>query len=158
MKDGVDLWHLETISDILEMQTAIHAVRDVSDKPIIASITYKKTRRGYYTIMGDSLQKCVETLDSEKIDLIGSNCTLMSGEMVDIVEDTKKYTSKPISVKPNAGQPEVNEQGVTYYKQPIEEFIKDISEMIQHGAKIVGGCCGTSPKTIEGIRKLIDSL
>jgi 5-methyltetrahydrofolate--homocysteine methyltransferase len=158
MKDGVDLWHLETISDILEMQTAIQAVRELSNKPIIASLTYKKTRRGYYTIMGDSLQKCVETLDGEKIEVIGSNCTLISGEMIDIVKETQKHTSKPISVKPNAGQPEVNDQGITYYKQSVAEFVRDIGVMIQDGAKIVGGCCGTSPETIEAIRKLINSL
>jgi 5-methyltetrahydrofolate--homocysteine methyltransferase len=78
--------------------------------------------------------------------------------MVDIVEATKKFTDKPISVKPNAGQPEVDAEGKTTYKQPVKEFVNDIAKMIKSGAKIVGGCCGTSPKTIKEIRKLIDSL
>jgi 5-methyltetrahydrofolate--homocysteine methyltransferase len=158
MEKSVDLWHVETISDILEMEAAVIAVKSISKKPIIASLTYKNTRRGYFTIMGDSLQKCVEKLDDLGVSVIGSNCTLGSAEMIDIVEATKKFTDKPISVKPNAGQPEVDVDGSTSYKQLVKDFVGDIAKMIKSGAKIVGGCCGTSPKTIKEIRKLINSL
>lgn len=158
MEKSVDLWHIETISDILEMEAAVTAIKGISKKPIIASLTYKKTRKGYFTIMGDSLQKCVEKLDELEVSVIGSNCTLGSAEMIDIVEATKNFTDKPISVKPNAGQPEVDAEGSTSYKQPVKDFVNDIDKMIESGAKIVGGCCGTSPKTIKEIRKLIDSL
>lgn len=157
LETGVDLWHIETISDLEEMLTAIKAVRDVSKKPLIASITYKKTKRGFFTIMGDSLEKCVETLNNEDVDVIGANCTLGSNDMLELLKNAKKYTDKPLSVKPNAGQP-VIKGDQTYYEQPINEFANDIKEMIGGGAKIVGGCCGTSPKTINAIRKIIDSL
>jgi len=157
LEKGVDLWHIETISDLEEMLAAIKAVHDVSKKPLIASITYKKTKKGFFTIMGDSLEKCIETLDNENIDVIGANCTLGSNDMIELLKTAKNFTDKPISVKPNAGQPVVKGDK-TYYEQPVEEFANDIREMIEFGAKIVGGCCGTSPKTIMEIRKIIDSI
>jgi 5-methyltetrahydrofolate--homocysteine methyltransferase len=155
LEKGVDLWHIETISDLEEMLMAIKAVREVSRKPLIASITYKKTKRGFYTIMGDSLEKCIEILNNEKVDVIGANCTLGSGDMLELLKSAINYTEKPFSVKPNAGQPIVKGSN-TFYEQPIEDFVNDIYEMIEVGAKIVGGCCGTSPKTIKEIKKLID--
>jgi len=157
LEDGVDLWHIETISDLEEMLAAIHAVRDISKKPIIASITYKRTKRGFLTIMGDSLEKCIQTLENEKVDVIGSNCTLGSGDMLILVKEAVELTKIPLSIKPNAGQPRIKGDK-TLYDQPIEEFVNDIHEMINLGVKIVGGCCGTSPKTIDQIHKLIDSL
>ncbi|MFW9820285.1 MAG: homocysteine S-methyltransferase family protein [Candidatus Thorarchaeota archaeon] len=157
LEKGVDLWHIETISDLEEMLAAIKAVREVSKKPLIASITYKKTKRGFFTIMGDSLEKCIETLNNEKVDVIGANCTLGSKDMLDLLKLAIDYTKKPFSVKPNAGQPIV-EGDKTYYNQPVEEFASDIREMIDLGAKIVGGCCGTTPKTIMSIRKIIDLI
>jgi 5-methyltetrahydrofolate--homocysteine methyltransferase len=157
LEKGVDLWHIETISDIEEMLTAIRAIRNASQKPIMASMTYKKTKRGFFTIMGDSLEKCIELLENEKIDVIGANCTIGSKEMVELCKNAVKLTNKPFSVKPNAGRPRI-EGTRTYYEQPIEEFAKDIHEMIENGAKIVGGCCGTTPQTIKEIRKVIDSI
>ncbi len=157
LEAGVDLWHIETISDLEEILAAIKAVREVSKKPVIASITYKKTKRGFFTIMGDSLEKCVKALNNEDIDVIGANCTLGSHEMVDLLNTTIDFSNKPLSVKPNAGQP-VIKGNQTYYEQPIDDFANDIKEMIGLGAKIVGGCCGTSPKTIRAIREIINSL
>ena len=154
---GVNLYHVETISDLEEILTAIQAIREISNKPIIASITYKKTKRGFFTIMGDSLEKCIKALESEKVDVIGANCTLGSGDMLDLVKQAIEMTSIPISAKPNAGQPRI--EGLqTFYDQPIEEFVRDIQEMINVGVKVVGGCCGTSPKTINEIRKIIDKI
>ena len=157
LEDGIDLWHIETMSDIEEMKAALVAVKNISKKPIISSMTYKKTKKGYYTIMGDSLEKCVQFQEDQQVDVIGANCTLGSNEMVDLMKDLKHLTDKPISVKPNAGQPRINSDNVAVYDQSIMDFVNDIGEMIQLGAKIVGGCCGTSPATIKEIRKLIDS-
>ncbi|MFX1572418.1 MAG: homocysteine S-methyltransferase family protein [Promethearchaeota archaeon] len=157
LENGVDLWHIETISDIEEMLAAVRAIKEISKKPIIASITYKKTKRGFFTIMGDSLEKCIRILENENVDVIGANCTIGSNDMLELLKQAIQLTNKPISVKPNAGKPRL-EGFTTFYDQPIEDFVKDIYEMIKLGAKIVGGCCGTSPKTIREIRKIIDSL
>ncbi len=155
---GVDLWHIETISDIDEMLAAIKAIQEVSKKPIISSMTYKKTKRGYYTIMGHSLEKCVNVLEDAKVSVIGANCTLGSEEMIDLAKEMVKLTDLPFSVKPNAGKPRLDENQIVHYDQPIADFIKHIKEMISWGAKIVGGCCGTSPETIKEIRRLLTSL
>lgn len=155
---GVDLWHIETMSDIEEMSAAIEAIRSISKKPIISSMTYKKTKRGFYTIMGDSLEKCVRIQENAGVEVIGANCTLGSDEMVDLIKELKNLTDRPISAKPNAGQPRIDTNNRAYYDQPIKDFVSDISQIIQLGAKVVGGCCGTSPDTIREIRKVIDSL
>lgn len=157
LEPGVDLWHIETISDLKEMLAAIKAVREVSKKPLIASITYARSKRGFFTIMGDSLEKCIKTLNNEDVDVIGTNCTLGSIDMIDLLKNAIEITDKPLSVKPNAGQPVIKGKE-TYYEQPIDDFANDIKEMIRLGAKVVGGCCGTSPQTISAIRKIIDSL
>jgi len=155
LEKSVDLWHIETISDIEEILIAIRAIRKVSKKPIIASLTYNRTKKGFFTIMGDSLEKCIKALDN--VDVIGANCTLGSKDMIELLKKAVELTDKPFSVKPNAGQPRI--EGIkTYYDQPIEEFAEDIRKMIELGAKIVGGCCGTSPKTIKAILNVIDSL
>jgi 5-methyltetrahydrofolate--homocysteine methyltransferase len=157
LKEDVDLWHIETISDIDEMINAIRAIRQVSNKPIIASMTYKKMKRGFYTIMGDSLEKCINKLEQEKIDVIGANCTITSSEMIELVKLAVELTDMPLSVKPNAGQPKI-EGGRTFYEQSPKEFAKDIHEMIKLGAKVVGGCCGTNSKTIKEIHKIIKKI
>jgi len=120
-------------------------------------MTYKKTKRGFFFFFGDSIEKCVQFQEDQHVDVIGANCTLGSDEMVDLMKDLKPLTDKPISIKPNAGQPRINSDNMAVYDQPIKDFVRDIGEMIQLGAKIVGGCCGTSPATIKEIRKLIDS-
>jgi 5-methyltetrahydrofolate--homocysteine methyltransferase len=154
----VDLWHIETISDIDEMKAAIEAVKKVSSKPIISSMTYKQTKRGFFTIMGDSLEKCIKTQEACGVSVIGSNCTLGSFDMIALAEEMSKLTEFPTSIKPNAGKPRVDAGGQTVYDQPIDEFVKHIHKIIDLGIKIVGGCCGTSPKTINEIKKLIQSL
>ena len=158
LENGVDLWHIETMSDIEEMAAAIEAIRSISTKPIISSMTYKKTKRGFFTIMGDSMEKCVRIQENANVDVIGANCTLGSDEMVHLIKELKKLTDRPVSAKPNAGQPRIDDNNRAQYDQPIKDFVSDIKEMVQLGTKVVGGCCGTSPETINEIRKVIDSL
>jgi len=158
LEKGVDLWHVETISDIEEMLAAIQAIRTISRKPIIGSMTYRKTKKGFFTIMGDSLLKCVQALEKENVDVIGTNCTLGSKEMINLIEEMKKVTDKPLSIKPNAGLPHLEGGTTTTYEQPINEFVSDVRKMINMGVKVVGGCCGTSPETINALHELIISF
>ena len=157
LEPGIDVWHIETMSDITEMLTAIHAIKEISIKPIMASMTYRFTKKGYFTIMGDSLETCVGTLEDERVDVIGTNCTLNSSLMVDLAQKLCEMTNKPVLVKPNAGQPRL-EGGTTLYDQKPEDFVKDIEKMIGFGVKIVGGCCGTTPTHIRLLRALIDTI
>ena len=77
--------------------------------------------------------------------------------MLELFKEAVKLTDKPISVKPNAGQPRI-EGTKTFYDQPVGEFVTNIQEMIQLGVKIVGGCCGTTPNTISAIRDIINEI
>ncbi|MGB5912445.1 MAG: homocysteine S-methyltransferase family protein [Promethearchaeia archaeon] len=158
LEPGIDLWHIETISDIEEMVAAIQAVKEVSKKPIISSMTYKKTKRGFFTIMGNTLKECIEKVENENVDVIGGNCTLGSKEMIELIKGMKNFTNKPLSIKPNAGKPRLTPGGITHYDQSEQDFAKDILQIVKSGAKIVGGCCGTSPKTIKEIKNGLDAL
>jgi len=158
LEPGVNLWHIETISDIEEMVTAIQAVKEISKKPIISSMTYKKTKRGFFTIMGNPLKECIEKVENENVEVIGGNCTLGSKEMIELIKEMKNITNKPISIKPNAGKPRLTQGGITHYDQSEQDFAKDILQIVKSGAKIVGGCCGTSPKTIKEIKMGLDAL
>ena len=157
LESGVDVWHVETMVDIKEMQSAITAIKDVSKKPIMASMTYRNTkRRGFYTLMGDSLEECIDILEDEQVAVIGTNCTLGAHEMIQLAKDMKELTTRPLLMKPNAGQPRLEGGSVVYDQEP-DKFVSDINEMIEAGVKIIGGCCGTTPEHIHKLRKLIDS-
>jgi len=151
---GVDLFIVETMVDIKEAEAAVKAIRKISTLPILASMTYKKTKRGYFTIMGNSVELCVKVLEEAGVDIIGANCTLGSDEMIDLVPLLRKETNLPISVKPNAGQPQLI-NGKTIYNATPQDFARDISAMIDTGASVVGGCCGSDP---EFIRKIAEKV
>jgi 5-methyltetrahydrofolate--homocysteine methyltransferase len=95
-------------------------------------------------------------LEKEEVDSIGFNCDPGTTLFIDLVREAKELSDYPLSVKPNAGKPTL-ENFRTVYKQPTEEYVRDISSMIDLGVKIVGGCCGTSPKHIQSVRKWIDT-
>ncbi|MHA1197820.1 MAG: homocysteine S-methyltransferase family protein [Candidatus Heimdallarchaeaceae archaeon] len=149
----VDFFFIETMVDLKEAEAAVKATRTVSNKPIFASITYQKTKRGYFTIMGNSVIDCVTTLESAGANVIGANCTIGSDEMIDLIPLLSLETDLPISAKPNAGKP-ILQDGKTVYPTSAEEFSNDINKIIENGAKIVGGCCGTSPEYISLIKKM----
>ncbi|MFX0205990.1 MAG: homocysteine S-methyltransferase family protein [Candidatus Hodarchaeota archaeon] len=154
----VDAWHLETFSDLREMKAAVLAVQIESNKPIIASMTFKKTPKGYFTIMGNTVIDCVSELLDSGVSVIGSNCTLSSEDFFDLVKTMRVVAPKiPLSIKPNAGNPEL-ENGKSVYKQSPEDFVRDIKKILEHDGQIIGGCCGTGPKHIQLLRKLIDDL
>ncbi|OLS22614.1 MAG: Bifunctional homocysteine S-methyltransferase/5,10-methylenetetrahydrofolate reductase [Candidatus Heimdallarchaeota archaeon LC_3] len=159
LESGIDVWHVETISDIQEMEAAIKAIKEISQKPIMASMTYRKTKKGFFTIMGDSPSSCVGILEDQKVDVIGTNCTIGSDEMVELSAELTSLTNKPVLVKPNAGSPRLEySTGQTLYDQKPGDFVSDISKMIDNGVKIVGGCCGTTAKHVELLRSKIDTL
>jgi len=136
--------------DIKEAEAAVKAARKVSNRPVFASITYQKTKRGYFTIMGNSVTECIKTLENVGVSVIGANCTISSESMVDLVPIMIKETQLPLLVKPNAGKPQLVESKTVYLKDK-NDFAEDIVLMIQKGAKVVGGCCGTNPEFISEI-------
>ncbi|MHA1917720.1 MAG: homocysteine S-methyltransferase family protein [Candidatus Ranarchaeia archaeon] len=145
---GIDLFLIETQINLKEALIALKAVKEVSNKPVLVSMTFEKKPRGYFTIMGDTPKACVEQLIDAGADAVGTNCSMGSSEMIDVVKEIVQYSSVPVLAKPNAGLPEMV-NGKTGYNQKPEDFVKDIKEMIDSGVKIVGGCCGTTPTFIQ---------
>ena len=156
-KGGVDLFLIETMYDIREAVEAIRAVREVSDKPIVCELTMDIKKKGYFTIMGDSPDKAVEVLIAEGASVIGANCSITSGEMIDLVGKMRSLTDALLLFQPNAGKPEMSE-GRAVYRQEPEEFADDLMKMIEAGANAVGGCCGTTPDFIRAVRARLDRM
>ncbi len=151
---NVDLFFIETMVDLKEAEIAVNAAKKAVDIPVFASMTYKKTKRGFFTIMGNSIEQCSEVLEKAGTDAIGANCTISSEEMIDLIPLIANSTDLPIIAKPNAGQPQLVEGKTIYLSKPAE-FTQDIQQMIKNGATIVGGCCGSNPKFISEISKKI---
>jgi len=151
---GVDIFIIETMYDVREAVEALRAVREVSNLPAVVTLTFDKKPRGFFTMMGDATEKAVETLLKEGASVIGANCSLQSGEMIELVEEFRPLTDAPLLFQPNAGRPAM-ERGLPVYKQRPRDFAEDIVKIVAAGANAVGGCCGTTPVFI---REVHDSL
>jgi len=151
---GVDLFSVETMIDINEAMLAVEAIRHISNKPIIAKMTYSQTGNGYYTVMGNSLAECTEKFLIAGADIIGTNCNLDSIELFGLAEELIQLTSTPISIKPNAGLP-ILKGDTVQYEQTAEEFVNGMKNIYDLGIQILGGCCGSTP---EYIKRLSDQL
>jgi methionine synthase I (cobalamin-dependent)/5,10-methylenetetrahydrofolate reductase len=142
---GVDLFILETMSNIAEIEQAIYAVRDICSLPIIAQMTIGTDVR---TIYGDTPKTIAQRLDKAGADVIGLNCSVGPDVMLDAVEEISSVTAKKISCQPNAGLPrEVN--GRQMYMASPDYMGKYAKRLIHKGVKFLGGCCGTTPEHIK---------
>ena len=150
----VDFFFIETMLDINEAVAAVTAAKKAAGIPIFASITYQKTKRGYFTVMGNTVEECVSKLEVAGANVIGANCTITSEEMIDLITAIRKNTARPVSAKPNAGKPELR-NGETFYPTSPEDFARDIQQIIEAKANVVGGCCGTNPQFIEKIANIL---
>ncbi len=157
IKGGVDFIIIETIYDLKEAICAVKGAKRAGNVPIFASLTFNKTKRGYFTLMGNSAEEVVRELEKEGVNGIGTNCTLNSEQMVPLVEEIRKLTSLPLIVQANAGQPTIDSKGNINYEQPIDDYVKYIPDIIEKGANVVGGCCGTDPQYIERMSQIIKS-
>ena len=152
---GVDLFLIETMYDLKEAVEAIRAVRDVTDKPIVCEMTMDRKKKGFFTLVGDTPAKAAEVLLKEGADMVGANCSITSGEMIDLAAEFSRATDAPLLFQPNAGKPEMT-SGAAVYLQDPEDFAEDMMKMIDAGASAVGGCCGTSPDFISAMRRRLD--
>lgn len=146
---------IETMSDVKEALCALKAVRENSSLPVGVTFSFNKGHKGFATIMGVTPEQATLTVMEEKPDIIGANCGSVTIEnMVDIAKTMKRFTSLPLWIKPNAGLPMVK-NGKTIYPQTPEEIVSFVPQLIEAGAKIIGGCCGSTPEHIKQIRDKI---
>jgi 5-methyltetrahydrofolate--homocysteine methyltransferase len=156
LSDGkVDFLLIETQYDLKEALCAIKGAEKASDVPIFVTLTFNLTPRGYFTLMGNSVDQCVEELEGQEVPVIGSNCTLNSAEMVDLIKLFREKTDLPLIAQANAGKPDLSTEGEVTYSQAMEDYVSYIPQMIENGANLVGGCCGTDPDYIKRMAELV---
>ena len=142
---GVDLFVIETVSNIAEIEQAIAAIRDVCSLPIVAQMTIGTDGR---TVYGDTPRTIAQRLEAAGADVIGLNCSVGPDVMLDAVEEISSVTAKKISCQPNAGLPrDVN--GRQMYMASPDYMGKYAKRLIHKGVKFIGGCCGTTPEHIK---------
>ncbi len=157
LEGGVDLIVIETMQDIREAIQALRAVREIdSSIPVITTMTFDKKKRGFFTIMGDPPEKCFTLLKEKGANVVGANCSIQSSDMIELCKLVRDRVELPMSFQPNAGKPELV-NGKTLYSQTPSEFASDIMALVNVGANIVGGCCGTNPDFIQQTQNALKS-
>lgn len=146
-KECVDGYILETFSDLYEIKAAVLAVKEHTDKPVFATMTFDKSGR---TLTGSTPEIAAETLEGLGVDAVGLNCSLGPKESEPIVKRFLACCDIPVIVQPNRGLPKFRD-GKTVYDLSVEEFEAYMRKFADMGVAIVGGCCGTTPEFIERI-------
>ena len=152
---GIDVLTVETMIDLAEARLAIEAARSVSAGiPIMATMTFDATPRGFYTIMGNDVASAAKGLIEAGANLVGSNCGNGIEAMIEIARAFRASTDHPLLIQPNAGLPEMVDGQVTYNETPafMAEKAKELAAL---GVSVIGGCCGTTP---EHTRALTETL
>lgn len=145
---GADLVLLETFSDVYEAKAALLAVKENTDLPAAVTLTFQQNGR---TVMGTSPAEAVSVLEGLGADILGVNCSLGPEELLPIVLEFLRSARVPVLVQPNAGLPRMESGQVVYPADP-GAFAQALVPMIQAGAALAGGCCGTSPAFIHALR------
>lgn len=152
----VDFIILETQFDLKEATLAVKAVREISAKiPLVCSFSYD---RGVHTMMGVTATKMAKAFEGLRVDVMGINCGHSLDHNLQALKELRAATDLPIWFKPNAGLPKVDPQGNTYYDLSPQEMGARVTEWLQAGAAIVGGCCGTTPEHLAEIAKAVHTL
>ncbi len=152
---GVDVLCIETMTDLNEAKLALEAARSVStDVPIMATMTFDATPRGFYTIMGVDVPSAAEGLRDAGADVVGSNCGNGIERMVAIAREFRACTDGPMIIQSNAGLPELIDGRVTYNETPgfMAEHARELLEL---GVEVIGGCCGTTPEHTRALKRAL---
>ena len=140
--------------DLREALLALRACREISEIPVIVSMSFQTTKNGGRTMMGNSAEDCATRLNEEGADAVGANCgDLSPKEMAEVVAIMKKSTSLPVAAQPNAGKPKVVGGKVKYMEPKL--YATETLKCYKAGASIIGGCCGTTPEHIKILSELI---
>lgn len=148
MDAGVDLLVVETMMSLAETRAALIAAKEVCDLPVIATLTFEADGR---TLFGTDAKTAAIVLESLGASAIGANCSTGPAQMESIISDMVTHTRIPVIAKPNAGLPFLDENGNTCYNMEAEEFAEEMDILVNAGAAILGGCCGTTPEFIRQI-------
>ena len=148
---GVDVLLMETMTSMDEAMAALDAAHEISDLPVLCSMTIDADGSIY---AGGHIFEAAETLQAMGADAVGINCSVGPEQLVSIVEGLNNILTIPMIVKPNAGMPKISDTGEASYDMTPEKFSESMKVLLEKGAKIVGGCCGTTPDFIRELKKL----
>lgn len=150
-KAGADLIHIETMSDTYEVKAAVLAAKENTSLPVFATMIFDEKGK---LLTGGDVPSVVAMLEGLRVDALGINCGMGPEQMIPILDEILKYASVSIIVKPNAGLPK-QKDGEVYYDVDPEEFAGYMERIVEKGAALIGGCCGTTP---EHICKMIETV
>ena len=153
-KAGADLILLETFTDLYELKAALIAVKENSNLPVLATMSFEENGTSFF---GATVESMTLTLQALGADALGVNCSLGPKQLVPIVERLLRASSIPVMVQPNAGLP-LFENGEARYDVTSEEFADHIKKFAEEGAVIVGGCCGTDPGYIRLVKERLKGV
>ena len=152
---GVHGFIIETMFDLREALCALRACKESFSLPVIASIAFSTETNGGRTMMGDSAEECAGRLAEAGADVVGANCgDIDPHQMAAIVSVLRSATSLPVLAQPNAGIPRLV-GGQTVFDMTPDAFAQGMAECVASGARIVGGCCGTSPAHIRAVAEML---
>lgn len=151
LEEGVDGFVIETMMSLQECRAALLAVKEMCDLPVMVTLTYQEDGR---TLYGTSPETAVVVLQAMGADAVGINCSSGPDRMLAAVEQMARYAQVPLVVKPNAGLPQLL-NGETVFDMDSDCFTEYMMRLVDAGASVLGGCCGTTP---EYIRKLAEAL
>ena len=154
---GADLVCVETMADLTEATRAVKAAKSVVPAlPVVATMTFERTSRGYFTVMGVSVERAVGGLLAAGADVVGSNCGTGIADMVEIAREMARFAACPVAIQPNAGLPRATAEGTVWDETP-ETMAARAPELLDAGVAIVGGCCGTTPQHTRALRQVVDA-
>jgi 5-methyltetrahydrofolate--homocysteine methyltransferase len=158
IEGGVDGLIVETMFDLREALCALRACKEVGDVPVIVSMTFNTLKNGGRTVMGDSARDCAAALTSGGASAIGTNCGgLDPREVAQIISWMKEVSPLPLVAQPNAGSPKLVGKETVFDMSPAD-FASGTRACAEAGARVLGGCCGTSPAHIKALRSAIQGL
>jgi len=151
-QSGIDLIAVETQFDISEAIMAVIGIRSVTNLPLVATFSFD---RGTRSMMGAKPSQVAEELAKMDVNVLGINCGRSLADNLMALKELRSSTDLPIWFKPNAGLPQIDSQGNTYYNVTPQEMSAQVPEMLSAGAQIVGGCCGTTPDHLREIARAV---
>lgn len=151
--EGVDFLVAETMLSVEETMIALDAAQSVCDLPMLCSLTLEADGNALY---GGNGVEAVETLQDMGACAVGVNCSVGPDQLENVIRNMKRAARIPILAKPNAGLPLMDEQGNAHYSMGPREFALHMKKLVQAGASLIGGCCGTTPEYIKKTRLLLE--
>lgn len=149
---GADLLVAETMINIEETLAAADAAAQVCDLPILCSLTVEAD--GSIFSGGNAVEAAL-ALESAGVSAVGINCSVGPDQLVSVVRNIKESVSIPVIAKPNAGMPFIDDQGNALYSMGPKDFARHMKVLVENGASVIGGCCGTTPEYIYETAKIL---